>query len=502
MAEFTEYDKHDAMGLAELIRNGEISAEAVCQEAITRLEKQNPKLNAVITKMADLVESQLKDSSNDSPFYGVPFLLKDAHHAFKGTTLSQGSNAMKEQVSDHDAEIVSRYKKAGLIVIGKTNTPEFKMGYVTEPTAFGPTRNPWNTDYSSGGSSGGSAAAVAAHIVPMASGTDEGGSIRVPSSYCALFGLKPSRGRNPVGPDFSDEWDGISCSHVLTRSVRDSAAILDITAGKEPGSPYSSVPPTRPFLEELNQPGEKYRIAFTLRDAYGLEIHQDCRQAVMETVSLLKELGHQVDEVNPEYNDKEAVLSLVIVMASHVAAKLERIKHEFKRPVNTKTIEEQNLVLGIVGKKLNVIDFIKARQSWREIGSAMDGLLETYDMLLTPTLGRPPVKIGATAPGLQDRISMKLVNSPIGTALFSNRKMGQNIVSQLIDSVVGPQIPLTAVANITGLPAMSVPLFWTGDGLPIGVQFIGRFCDESTLFRLAGQLEKARPWFDKKPQVC
>ncbi|MCP4752445.1 MAG: amidase, partial [Proteobacteria bacterium] len=188
----------------------------------------------------------------------------------------------------------------------------------------------------------------------MASGTDEGGSIRVPSSYCALFGLKPSRGRNPVGPDFSEEMDGISCSHVLTRSVRDSAALLDITAGRELGSPYMAIPQKRRFLEELNQPREKYRIAFTLRNAYGLELHQDCRRAVMETVSLLKELGHQVDEVSPEYDDKEAVLNLVMIMASHVAAKLERIKQEFKRPVNKKTIEGQNRTLGVVGRKLNV----------------------------------------------------------------------------------------------------------------------------------------------------
>ena len=491
----------DATAQAELVQKGEISPIELLEGAIERAEQLNPEINAIINPLYDLAREASKDLP-DGPFRGVPFLMKDIGAELAGVKMEEGSRFMRGYVSPEDSELTARFKRAGLNIMGKTNTPEFGINAATEPVVWGPTRNPWNTDSSSGGSSGGSAAAVAAHIVPMASGTDEGGSIRVPSSYCALFGLKPSRGRNPVGPDFSDEWDGISCSHVLTRSVRDSAAILDITAGKEPGSPYSSVPPTRPFLEELNQPGEKYRIAFTLRDAYGLEIHQDCRQAVMETVSLLKELGHQVDEVNPEYNDKEAVLSLVIVMASHVAAKLERIKHEFKRPVNTKTIEEQNLVLGIVGKKLNVIDFIKARQSWREIGSAMDGLLKSYDMLLTPTLGRPPVKIGATAPGLQDRLSMKLVNSPIGTALFSNRKMGQNIVSQLIDSVVGPQIPLTAVANITGLPAMSVPLFWTGDGLPIGVQFIGRFCDESTLFRLASQLEKARPWFDKKPQVC
>jgi amidase len=502
MGEFKEYDQYDATGLAELIRKKEINAEEVCQEAISRIERLNDKLNAVITKMTDMVESQLKERTSDQSFYGVPFLLKDAHHAYKGAAMSQGCTALKGLVSDYDAEIVTRYKKAGLIILGKTNIPEFKMGYVTEPKAFGPTRNPWNTEYSSGGSSGGSAAAVAARIVPMASGTDEGGSIRVPSSYCGLFGLKPSRGRNPVGPDFSGEWDGISTSHVLTRSVRDSAAILDITHGWEPGSPYSAIPQKRPFLEELNQSPQKYRIAYTLRNAYGLEIHPQCCQAVLEAISLLKDLGHQVDEVNPEFDEKEAVLNLVMVMAAHVAAKLEKIKQELKRPTNKDNIEEQNLAIGAIGRKLNVIDFIKAKHSWRKISYSLDNLFSSYDMFMTPTLGQPPVKVGATAPGPQDRIAMKIADSPVGSVLFSNRKVGQKIMSNLIDSVVGPQMPLTAIANITGLPAMSVPLYWNEQGLPIGVQFIGRFCDEASLFCLASQLEKSKPWFDKKPVVC
>lgn len=501
MSRFKEYGRYDAVGLAELIRKKEVSAEEVCREAVSRLDGLNSKLNAVVTRMTDQIDVQLKTSDPDKPFFGVPFLLKDAHHAFKGTAMSQGCAALKGRVSDYDAEIVVRYRNAGLIVLGKTNTPEFKMGYVTEPKVFGTTCNPWNSDYSCGGSSGGSAAAVAAGIVPMASGTDEGGSIRVPSSYCGLFGLKPARGRNPVGPDLSEAWSGISTSHVLTRSVRDSAAALDATCGWEAGAPYAAPSPGRPFLEELNQPPTTFRIAYTLRDAYGLKIDPQCCQAVQESVGLLKDLGHQVDEVAPDFDEKEVVLNLVMVMAAHVAAKLERIRLEYKCPVSLKTVEAQNLALGAIGRKLNVIDFITAKNSFRQAGVAMDELLKSYDMLMTPTLGQPPVKIGATAPGAQDRIAMKVADSPVGSALFSNRKVGRNIMGGLIDSLVGPQMPLTPIANVTGLPAMSVPLYWTDENLPIGVQFIGRFCDEASLFRLASQLEKARPWFDKVPIV-
>ncbi|MCP4751864.1 MAG: amidase [Proteobacteria bacterium] len=506
MARFKEYDQYDGLGLAELIRRKEIGAEEVCEEAIQRIKELNPKLNAVVTPMYDLVKEQLKAGSPESPFYGVPFLLKDAHHAYKGVPMSQGSNSLKGFVSKHDAEIVRRFKKAGLVVVGKTNTPEFKLAYVTEPKAFGPTRNPWNTDYSCGGSSGGSAAAVASRMVPMASATDEGGSIRVPSSYCGLFGLKPSRGRNPVGPDFTEEWDGMSTSHVVTRSVRDSAAILDATAahgpgGREAGAPYAIAAPSRPFLEELNQPPEKYRIAYTLRPAYGRIIHSECRKAVESAVEMLRELGHRVEEAGPEIDETDVFLDQIRVMAGQLATKLERISKEFRRPVNKKTVEEQNLAMAAIGGALKVADFIGAKQSWRVAGAAMDRFLEKYDMLLTPTLGQPPVLVGAMEPSAKDRMAMKVAISPAGKLLFANRNLSRKTIDDLVDSVVGPQMPLTPLANITGQPAMSVPLYWTKAGLPIGVQFYGRYGDEAALFRLASQVEQARPWFDRKTPI-
>jgi amidase len=386
VGKFIEYKELDGLGLAELVRNREISAKEVCEEAVQCAEELNPSLNAIITPMYDLVEKQVKEIPEDSPFAGVPMLLKDIHHAYKGTVMSQGCEALKGVVSDHDAEIVRRFKKAGLVVIGKTNTPEFKMGYVTEPKAFGPTRNPWDTDYSCGGSSGGSASAVAARIVPIGSATDEGGSIRIPASYCGLFGLKPSRGRNPVGPDFGNEWNGLSHSHVVTRTVRDSAAMLDAIAGPEPGSPFTAPLPKRPFLEEVGHPSSTFRIAYSLKQVYGREIHPDCRKAVEETVSLLKDLGHQVEEVSPDLNEAEVFLNKMVIIAGHVAAKLEEIKTVFNRPVNKNTIELKNLALGAIGRKLNVVDFIRAKEGWRLAGAAIDKLLTDYDLYLTPTL--------------------------------------------------------------------------------------------------------------------
>ncbi|MBW2633238.1 MAG: amidase [Deltaproteobacteria bacterium] len=501
MSRFKEYQELDGMGLAELVRNGEVSTQEVCEEAVRCAEELNPSLNAIITPMYDLVERQIKEIPGDGPFTGVPMLLKDTHHAYKGTPMSQGCEALKGIVSDHDAEIVRRFKKAGLVVIGKTNTPEFKLGYTTEPKAFGPTLNPWDTDYSCGGSSGGSAAAVAARMVPFGSATDEGGSIRVPAAYCGLFGLKPSRGRNPVGPDFKNEWNGMSHSHVVTRSVRDSAAMLDAVAGPEPGSPYAAPLPKKPFLMEVGQPPSRFRIAYSLKQVYGKEIHPDCRKAVEETVSLLKDLGHQVEEVSPDLDETEVFINEVVIMAGHVAAKLEEIKTVFNRPVNKNTIQLQNLALGAIGRKLNVVDFIRAKESWRVAGAAMDKLLTDYDLYLTPTLGQPPIKVGSLEPSVKDRRAMNLLVSAAGGLLLGNRNRLKSIISELIDAIVAPQMPLTHIANVTGQPAMSVPVYWNNNNLPIGVHFIGRYADEASLFQLAGQLEEARPWFDRKPPL-
>jgi amidase len=501
MSRFIEYQELDGLGLAELVRNGEISVKEVCEEAVLCAEELNPSLNAIITPMYDLVEKQLNNIPKDSPFAGVPMLLKDTHHDYKGTPMSQGCEALKGVVSDHDAEIVSRFKKAGLIVIGKTNTPEFKMGYITEPKAFGPTRNPWNIDYSCGGSSGGSAASVAARIVPIGSATDEGGSIRVPASYCGLFGLKPSRGRNPVGPDFKNEWNGMSHSHVVTRTVRDSAAILDAVSGPELGSPYAAPLPKKPFLEEVGQSPSPFRIAYSLKHVYGREIHPDCRKAVEETVSLLKDLGHQVEEVSPDLDEKEVFVNEVVIMAGHVAAKLEEIKTVFNRPVNKNTIELQNLALGAIGRKLNAVDLIRAKESWRVTGAAMDALLTDYDLYLTPTLGQPPIRVGSLEPSTKDRRAMNLLVSAFGGFLLGNRDRLKGIIGEMIDAIVAPQIPLTHIAKVTVQPAMSVPTYWNEDNLPIGVHFTGRYADEASLFQLAGQLEKAQPWFDRKPPL-
>lgn len=291
MKSFVEYDQFDGIGLAKIIREKQISAVEVIEEAIRRAEELNPKLNAIITPMYDFAREAVKRIPPDALFYGVPFVLKDVHHALKGTPMRSGSELLKGFVPDYDAEIVKRFQNAGLVILGKTNTPEFKLVYFTEPEAFGPTRNPWNLDCSPGGSSGGSAAAVAARIVPLGSATDEGGSIRVPASYCGLFGLKPSRGRNPVGPDFDLEWDGISTSHVITRTVRDSAAILDAVSGPERGAPYTIIPPERSFAKEIDLEPAPLRICFHTRPAYGRKVHPECIKAVEKACRLLESMG-------------------------------------------------------------------------------------------------------------------------------------------------------------------------------------------------------------------
>jgi amidase len=500
MGSFPEYDQFDGIGLAKLIKEGKISSVEVCEEAICRAEKLNPKLNAIVTKTYDLARETAKSPCSDAPFCGVPFLLKDAHHALKGFPMSCGSVLLKTYAPQYDAEIVHRFKKAGLVILGKTNTPEFKLAYVTEPRAFGPTRNPWNPDYSCGGSSGGSAAAVAACIVPMASGTDEGGSIRVPASYCGLFGLKPSRGRNPVGPDFDEEWDGMSHSHVITRSVRDSAAMLDAVCGFENGAPYGIANKERPFLEEVDISPGKLRIAFHLRSAYGKNIHPECVRAVEQTCALLESLGHEVEEAEPDFREEDAALNWIIVVTGNAAALVDKLIRVYGLSRVRRDLEFSNYSMyNSIGRSLKALDFVKAKRRWRQLGATMDQMLNRYDMVLTPTLGEPPVPVGFQKLGRADQFSMKLFASSFGRLMLTSRKLTDAVLEKTVDSILKGQMPFTFIANITGQPAMSVPLHWSEDGLPCGVQFIGRYGDEAKLLRLAGQLEKAQPWFDKRP---
>lgn len=501
MTKFAEYDQFDGMGLAGLVKEGKVSAAELCEEAICRAEILNPKLNAIITPMYDYARARAKNSQPDAPFCGVPFLLKDATHALKGFAMSSGSRLLKNFMPDYDAEIVTRFKKAGLVILGKTNTPEFKLAAVTEPEAFGPTRNPWNLDYSSGGSSGGSAAAVAARIVPVASATDEGGSIRIPASYCGIFGLKPSRGRNPVGPNFDEEWDGMAHNHVVTRSVRDSAAILDCICGREKGAPYGIRAPERPFIEEIKIEPGKLRIGFHTRPAYGEDVHPDCIAAVEKTCKLLQSLGHDVEEAMPSYQEEDVVLNWTIIMMGNAAALVDKLIAIYGKTQVSRNLELSSYALYSIGRKLKAIDFVKAKQIWRKLGMSTDQMMNKYDIMLTPTLGKPPVLIGSQKPGKSDQRSMKLLSSFIGGIILSNQKLTYSILQEIVQNTIKGQMLFTMIANITGQPAMSVPLHWSENGLPCGVQFIGRYGDESTLLRLASQLEKAQPWIDKKPVI-
>jgi amidase len=500
VASFPEYDQFDGIGLAELIRTGKITRLEVCEEAIRRAENLNPGLNAIITKTYDLARETAVNLDSDAPFSGVPFLLKDAHHALRGVPMSCGSALLKNHVPQYDAEIVIRFKKAGVVILGKTNTPEFKLAYVTEPKAFGPTRNPWNPDHSCGGSSGGSAAAVAAGIVPMASATDEGGSIRVPASYCGLFGLKPSRGRNPVGPDFDEEWDGMSQSHVITRSVRDSAAMLDAVCGLEKGAPYGIPDRAKPFIEEVASAPGKLRIAFCLRPAYGRSIHPECVTALERTCTLLGELGHEVVEAEPDFREEDAALCYSIIVIGNAAALVEKLAQTHGRVKVKRELELATCTMYSMGRSLKALDFVKAKRNWRQFGRSMDQMLSQYDLLLTPTLGEPPVPIGSQQPAAADLASMRIINSFVGRMMLASRKLTHAAMEKFVATMMKGQMPFTFLANMTGQPAMSVPLHWSVDGLPCGVQFIGRYGDEATLLRLAGQLEKAQPWFDRRPR--
>ncbi len=497
MTAFTEYDQFDGVGLAGLVKRGKISATELCEEAIRRAE--NDKLNAITTKMYEFARKAARLVPGDAPFCGVPFLVKDAHHAVKGVAMSSGSRLLTSLVPDYDAEIVTRFKNAGLVILGKTNTPEFKLGMITEPKAFGPTRNPWDLEFSPGGSSGGSAAAVAAGIVPLASATDEGGSIRIPASYCGLFGLKPSRGRTPVGPDFDEELDGTSCSHVLARSVRDSAAMLDAISGLEGGAPYGTCSNPRPFLDEVRNEPKPLRVAFHTRAAYGREVHPECAKAVEHTCRLLEKLGHRVEESAPDYAEEEAALNWTLVVIGDTAALVEKLMQLHNPSAVRRGVEPTTLAMYCVGRRLTALDFIKAKRRWRELGIIMDRMLTKYDVVLTPTLGEPPVRIGSQELKHSDQFAMALLSSVVGRVILASRRLTFSIVEEVLHNSMKGQMPFTLIANVTGQPAMSVPLYWSKDGLPCGVQFIGRYGDEATLFRLAGQLENAQPWFDRKP---
>lgn len=475
MSGFSAYDQYDGLGLAALVRNRDVKPEELLDEAIARTEKLDGKINAVVIRNYDLARQQIANGLPDGPFKGVPFLLKDLHLLLKGTITTFGSSLFRNNVADHNSTLTERYLAAGLVIFGKTNSPEFGSAPTTEPRIFGPTRNPWNLDHSAGGSSGGAAAAVAAGILPVANASDGGGSIRIPASACGLFGIKPTRARTPMGPDRGEGWGGMSISHVVSRSVRDSAAMLDATAGIAPGDPYTCLPPERPFLDEVGANPGKLRIAFTTKRIDGTSCYPDVVAAINDTAKLLADLGHHVEEAAPVIDRQAMSLHQSTLISANVALTLRQTGAARGTPVTPDEVEHITWLIAESAKSRDSSAYVEATLFIHQLGRSMAAFHRDHDLFLCPTLCLPPVKIG----------SLDMMSPDVGSYM----------------QVLSSYLSYAGYANMTGQPSMSVPLYWNESGLPIGSMFTGRYGEEATMLRLAAQLEQARPWADKRPKL-
>lgn len=487
-----DYEKFDAMGLADLVRTGQVHPKELVDCALARIEAHNAAVNAVVHTMIESARAQAMAPLPEGPFSGVPFLVKDLFAAVAGAPLTNACRVFTSFVPNEDSELIARYRQAGLIIVGKTNTPEFGILPVTESRLFGVARNPWNLAHTPGGSSGGAGAAVAAGMVPAAHGSDGGGSIRIPASCCGLFGMKPTRGRNPLGPKVGDALGGFLQEHVLTRSVRDSAAFLDATAGADGGAPYAAPPVERPFIDEVGRPPGRLRISWTAQSLFGASTHAHCRQAVEDAARLCADLGHHVEERCPAIDKAALVRAFIVVFAVEVSQAMRKAAGFARRSLKSDDFEPYTWVFGLIGNHVSGMQYRDAIETAYMAGRRLAQFFRECDVLLTPTLAHPPVAIGtfALSPG-EERMIALLRRVPLPIVL-------DRILSRISDQafeVTGN----TMLFNMTGQPAASVPLFWNAAGLPIGIQLAARFGDEATLFRLAAQLEEARPWFHKRP---
>ncbi len=469
---FEEYRKHDAIGLAGLVAKREVSETELLDTALARLDAVNPTLNAVIDDLRDQARAATAGLPQ-GPLHGVPFLIKDIGLVMKGVRTCSGSRVFKEApLSPVDSALVTAYRNAGLNLFGKTNTPELGMAATTEPVAFGVTRNPWNPERTTGGSSGGSAAAIASGVVPAAHASDGGGSIRIPAACCGLFGFKPSRGRVSGAP-FGDSWGGFSVNHALTRSVRDSALLLDIACKPVPGDAYFLSPPQTPFLKEVGRDPGRLRIGFIPGGLNGSEIEAPVAAALRDVAKKCEALGHRVEDA--KFPDVPPVMDKanVIIMAN-VALMLKREGERRGRPVEPNEVESVPRLALESGSAIAGLDVMDAFVAIYNFGQAVARVFEKYDVLLLSTLGRLPVPVG--------ELSIAEIDS------------------QAYAAALYRFIPNTQPFNICGAPAMSMPLAMSDDGLPIGIQFAALQGNEAVLFRLAGQIEAAHPWFDRVPQ--
>ena len=470
----TLLDSHDAIGLAALVKAREVSAGELLDAAIARTEALNPRFNFMAQKHYDRARTAIAAGLPQGPFTGVPWLLKDLNTYIEGELSESGSRLYQGYRAPVTSELVHRIDRAGFVIFGKTTTPEFGQTATTESKLNGATRNPWNPSRIAGGSSGGAAAAVAAGVIPAAHATDGGGSIRIPASCCGLFGLKPSRGRVPMGPLRTEGWGGMSTHHAVSWTVRDSAAVLDATHGIEPGSRYGAPSPDGTFLSQLGKPPGKLRIALMLTPFSGAPVDAQVIAAAREAAKLCETLGHHVDEAAPVIDYAALAAGSFALMAGSIAADLDDRAAATGLALGPDTLEEITLATLAYGRSRSAMDYVRGNNAYQAAAVAIARFMTDYDVILSPTLTAPPLPVGE-----------------IGLSTGADfQTWGQK---------VGGYTSFCGIYNGTGQPSMSVPLAMSADGLPIGVMFTGRYGAEAMLLRLAGQLEQAAPWIGRKP---
>lgn len=474
----SEYAKYDGIGLAELVKARQVTPRELAEAALAAIDKLNGEINAVIAKVPEETERSLKEGPGKGAFEGVPFLIKDVGSHYANVLMEFGSRLFEGMVFPYDNELATRFKKSGVVAVGRSNIPEFGASVSTESVKHGPARNPWNTAHIAGGSSGGAAAAVAAGMAPVAHANDGGGSIRAPASCCGVFGLKPSRFRQPWGPDQDEGIFGLGSELIVSRSVRDSAAMLDATAGADIGARYLLPEPQTSFLEASKRDPKRLRIAFSVTPPAGAPaIHPECKEAVLNAAKLCEKLGHDVFEASPDVTHDESCAIFRDIAAPMMAAAIRHVCAATGRKVGPDNFEATTRALLKHGESMSAADLADAFGVANTVSRKLGHFFTTCDVWLTPVLSSPPLKLGVLNANEEGVSAHQWIKKLMDFAAFC------------------------PMFNGSGQPAMSVPLHWTKDGLPVGIHFVGRFADEVTLFSLAGQLERAQPWIDRVPPI-
>ncbi len=471
-----EWEAHDMTALAGLLAKGEIAPRELAETAIARIEALNPAVNAVVIAAFEEALADLEKRTDRPRFLGMPYLVKDLYAPVRGLPLTNGSRMFPAQVPPFDSTLIARLRAAGFVFIGRTSSPECGLSASTEPVLYGPTHNPWNLERIAGGSSGGAGAAVASGMVPVAHATDSAGSIRIPASCNGLVGLKPTRGLNPFGPHRGDAAHGISHENAITRTVRDTAALLDITAGPDAGAPYFSPPPEDGFVAALARAPRKLRIGFSTTTLAGVAVDPECRRAVEGAAALLAELGHEVEEARPDFDAVRLVDWMMTVLIASLTPMIAAWERQLGRPIDLDAVEPQTLAAFRQARATSLETHLSCLAAMQLEVRRMAAFFDMFDVLVTPTMAAPPPPLGSVPMTIPEV-------PPFLERLFA-------------------LCPFTAPFNASGQPAVSLPLHWSADGLPVGVQFVGRYGADAGLLRLAAQVEEAQPWFDRRPKLA